>query len=159
MSDDLVARLRHAWDERERQLDEDERVAREASAGGSWSYPGSDSVAGWALYDEHWTIANLVTYEHETYDYAERMPGARHPRYVNADANGAHIARHDPARVLAEVERGRRDIAAKRRIVDRYEDAIARQQDPDESQIAAHIHAEEYEGWIIPELAEAEGLA
>ncbi|WP_433078897.1 DUF6221 family protein [Dactylosporangium sp. CA-052675] len=92
-------------------LDEDERVARAAAGGGRWSYPGSDSVAGWALYDEAWVIANLKTYEHETYDYAARMPAMRDPRYVDADANGRHIARHDPARVLREVEAKRALLA------------------------------------------------
>jgi hypothetical protein len=102
--DDLVTWLRA-------QLDEDERVARDASAGGRWRYSDGDSVGAWTLYDEHWAIAGLTTYDTESYNYAERMPAVRSPGYVNADANGAHIARWDPARVLAEVD-------AKRRILD-----------------------------------------
>jgi hypothetical protein len=98
-------------------LDEDEQVARAASAGGAWTYAGGDSVGAWTLYDEHWTIADLKTYQYEEYDYAARMPRARDPQYVDADANGAHIARHDPARVLREVE-------ATRAIVARYADAL-----------------------------------
>jgi hypothetical protein len=46
------------------------------------------------------------------------------------------------------------DIKAKRAILDRYEDALARQQDPEYSQIAAHVQAEEYEDWIIPTMAQ-----
>lgn len=46
------------------------------------------------------------------------------------------------------------DIKAKRRILDRYEDSVARQQEPEYSQIAAHIQAEEYQDWIIPALAQ-----
>jgi hypothetical protein len=85
-------------------LDEDEAAARAASAGGRWRYEGGESIGAWTLYDEHWRIASLTTYRYDEYDYAERMPSARHPNYVDADANGEHIARHDPARVLREVE-------------------------------------------------------
>lgn len=83
------------------QVDEDERVAREASAGGRWRYSNGDTVGAWTLYDDDWEIASLKTYRHESYDYAERMPAVRHPRYVDADANGEHIAAWQPARVLA----------------------------------------------------------
>jgi hypothetical protein len=127
-------------------LDEDEAAARAASAGGAWRYEDGDSVGAWTLYDEHWTIASLKTYQHEAYDYAARMPAFRHPEYVDADANGAHIARHDPARVLREVE-------AKRRILDRYDDALARQGDWQESQLAADICVQEYQDWVLPTLA------
>lgn len=58
-----------------------------------------------------------------------------------------HVARWEPDRVLVEVE-------AKRRILDRYEDAIARQTDPDYSEITARDQAQEYEDWIIPALAQ-----
>src|SRR3954466_10372054 len=102
MSDDLVARLRHAWDERERQLDEDEKVAQE-SAGAPWStdIPGAVHVSAAARAGNR----------------AWRTLG--HVAHVDHDADRDHIARHDPARVLTEVERGRRDIAAKRHILDR----------------------------------------
>jgi hypothetical protein len=89
-------------------LDEDETSARAAAAGGRWRYEDGDAIGAWALYDEHWNIASLKTYRHETYDYAERMPTARNPEYVDANANGRHIARHDPARVLREVKAKRR---------------------------------------------------
>jgi hypothetical protein len=97
VSADLVTWLRA-------QLDEDEQVARAASTGGRWSYSDGGSVGAWMLYDEEWQIGSLKTYRHETYDYSKRMPVARDPRYVDADANGSHIARWDPARVLAEVD-------------------------------------------------------
>lgn len=90
---------------------EEEAAARAATGGGRWAYEGLDSVAGGTLYDESWMIARLKSYRHETYDYASRMPHARPPDYIDADANGAHIIRWDPARVLAECE-------AKRRIVE-----------------------------------------
>lgn len=95
MSDDLVARLRHAWDERERQLDEDERVALAAHAN-VWTAEGAR--------DGEFTIVP---------DFTPSGVGV-----AFGAKNARHIARHDPARVLAEVERGRRDIAAKRRILD-----------------------------------------
>jgi hypothetical protein len=111
MSDDLVARLRHAWDERERQLAEDERVAREAP-GPAWhrATEREGEPGRW-----RGIKAQLVTLP----------PDRPHPLLVGDEVASCakywaaeHIARHDPARVLAEVERGRRDIAAKRRILD-----------------------------------------
>ncbi len=84
-------------------LDQDEAAALAASAGGRWGYSAGDSVGAWTLYDDHWNIATLTTYRHNGYDYATRMPAFRDPHYVDADANGAHIARHDPGRALADV--------------------------------------------------------
>jgi hypothetical protein len=104
MTDDLAAWLRQ-------QIDEDERVARAAAHGGRWRYEIGDSVGAWKLYDEHWNIASMTTYDTESYNYAERMPAFRPPTYIDPDAIGSHIARHDPARVLAEV-------AAKRAILE-----------------------------------------
>jgi Family of unknown function (DUF6221) len=116
--DDLVAFVRQQLDERERQLDEDQRKALAANAGGAWRYEGGDSVGAWTLYDESWEIASLTTYRHTDYDYASRMPAVPHPRYVDADANGDHIARWDPSRALEEVRLGRAEVEAKRRILD-----------------------------------------
>ena len=107
--DDLVAWLRH-------QIDEDERVARATAEGGRWRYEDGDSVGAWTLYDERWNIASMTTYDTESYNYAERLPAFRPPTYIDPDAVGAHIARHDPARVLAEV-------AAKRAILNLYQQA------------------------------------
>ena len=103
---------------------EDESAARAAAAGGRWRYEDGDSVGAWTLYDEHWRIADLTTYRHDKYDYAERMPAFRPPHYVDADANGAHIARWDPARVLAECD-------AKRRIVERLGSYLSSEHDPE----------------------------
>lgn len=74
----------------------------------------------------------------------------RSPEFYGAGgrAAAAFWQYFNPARMLAEVE-------AKRRILDRYEDALARQQDPEYSQSTARVHAQEYEGWIIPALAQA----
>jgi hypothetical protein len=92
---------------------EDEAVARAAVTGGRWRYSDGDSVGAWTLYDEHWNIASLSIYPRDEYDYAARMPAFRPPYYVGPAVNGAHIARHDPARVLAECD-------AKREVVNFY---------------------------------------
>jgi hypothetical protein len=107
--DDLAAWLRTT-------LDRVEQQARAAAHGGAWRYCDGNSVGAWTLYDEHWAIADLRTYRHDKYDYSSRMPAARHPGYVDADANGAHIAFWDPARVLRLVE-------ATRRILDEHQPA------------------------------------
>lgn len=70
------------------QLDQDERTARAAT-------PGPWAVEGASVYVGHPT--------NEIVDYSE---------------SAEHIARHDPARVLAEVD-------AKRRVLDRYENQAA----------------------------------
>jgi hypothetical protein len=57
----------------------------------------------------------------------------------------AHIVRHDPARALREVEAGRRILA-------RYEDCLARMEDPDYPQGVARDQAREYEDFVLPNL-------
>lgn len=89
---------------------EDEEAARVASPS-PWSYPGIESVAGGTLYDATRRIVDVV-YEHPA-DHDGTI--IRHLLEPEADANGAHIARHDPARVLAECE-------AKRRVVNMWAD-------------------------------------
>jgi hypothetical protein len=96
-------------------LDEDERVAREAAqhAGaalataaareGAWKPP-YDGPEWWNDYDHIFVVCD--------------RPGQPRKVMIADCGSGAftltpHIARHDPARILAEVE-------AKRRIVDRY---------------------------------------
>lgn len=90
---------------------EDEAAAREASPS-PWSYPGIESVAGGTLYDATRRIADIF-YEHVN-DHDGSI--VRHLLVPEADANGRHIARHDPTRVLAECE-------AKRRIVESADEA------------------------------------
>lgn len=85
-----------------------EAAARAASPGG-WHYGDVDSVAGGTLYDKSRTIASLIYEQPGDHDGSI----VRHLLEPEADANGAHIARHDPARVLAECE-------AKRRIVENH---------------------------------------
>jgi hypothetical protein len=46
-----------------------------------------------------------------------------------------------------------REVEAKRRILDRYEDALARITDPAESLYAARAQVKEYEYWTLPALA------
>lgn len=55
---------------------------------------------------------------------------------------------YDPARVLREVEAGRRILA-------RYEDCLARMEDPDYPQGVAADQAREYEDFVLPNLAAA----
>lgn len=135
--DELIAFVRAA-------LDEDERVAREAP-GPAWCRAiERDGEPG------RWRgiKAELVTLPdpHPGDSLSVGAVGATVAR-CDGRREAEHIARWDPARVLAEVE-------AKRRVLDRYEDARARQQDPDYSQLAADEQVSEYEDWIIPALAQ-----
>jgi hypothetical protein len=143
MSDDLVARLRDAWDERERQLAEDERVALAAIQ------EHSDPSGRWALGGD--SDDNVRPADPTGNDWV-----AVGPRDGGlGDATAEHIARHDPARVLAEVERRRRDIAAKRAIIDEYEQAQAYYE-----QHRAAPAGEVTGLWTaVRALAEAEGVA
>lgn len=59
-----------------------------------------------------------------------------------------HIARHDPARVLREVE-------GKRQIIARYQDAVARTSDFDHSTAVAELQVREYEDFVLPGLLAA----
>jgi alkanesulfonate monooxygenase SsuD/methylene tetrahydromethanopterin reductase-like flavin-dependent oxidoreductase (luciferase family) len=80
-----------------------------------------------------------------------QSPGGRgNPPMPIADVidpeTASHIARHDPARVL-------REVAAKRAILARYEDCLARMEDPDYSHVTARDQAREYEDFVLPNLA------
>jgi len=104
----------------EARLAEDEVAARAASPGG-WHYGDVESVAGGMLYDESRTIAHLVYEQRDDHDGSI----VRHMLSAEADANGHHIARHDPARVLA-------DVAAKRRMLElRYSWNLHAERAPD----------------------------
>lgn len=92
-------------------LNEREQAAR-AAPGEHWRYAGGDTVGAWTVYDGHWSIATMTTYDTKTYDYKTRMPGLQPPPdYIDPDAVGQHIALNGPAQVLAEVESERALIA------------------------------------------------
>jgi Family of unknown function (DUF6221) len=65
---------------------------------------------------------------------------------LGVQVSGWHIARHDPARVL-------REIAAGRAILARYEDCLARMDDPAYSGAAEYVQIREYEDFVLPNLA------
>ena len=106
MTANLIAFLRA-------RLDEDERIARAPTPGHEiWAATETESVAGPAVYDDQWRLVSGPMYDHN--NPLSNRDGATGPAYINDDALMEHIARHDPARVLREVE-------AKRRIVAMYE--------------------------------------
>lgn len=88
---------------------EDEQVATAASPS-PWQSSGVDSVGGGNIYDQSRVIANVVYEQPSSHDGTI----VRHLLAPEADANGAHISRFDPARVLAECK-------AKREIVEECE--------------------------------------
>ena len=89
----------------EQRWQEAEADALAASPGG-WSFGSVESVAGGTLYDETRQIADVVYEQPEDHDGSI----VRHLLSPEANANGAHIARNDPAHVLA-------DIASKRAVL------------------------------------------
>lgn len=94
MTDDLVAFLRA-------RLDEDEQVARAAVAGPWFASPGRHADAAEYIIDSCPGAAGDIVSQ----SYGEGG--------VLGMANANHIARHNPARVLAEVD-------AKRRFINEY---------------------------------------
>ena len=84
-------------------LDEDEQAARAAAADGS-----------------EWRFSEGAIYPSDTMSHPG--PLATHPHGDLNQAHGEHIARHDPARVLADVE-------AKRYMVDFWSAAYQNPQD------------------------------
>lgn len=109
MSDDLVAFIRD-------RLNEDE-VAAKAAPGENWQAFTEDDIAGASVYDEQWVLLYPQRYEHD--NPLSNKPGATGPQYIQRarDELAAHIARHDPARVL-------REVAAKRRILQARQEQI-----------------------------------
>jgi len=91
----------------EARIAEDELMARNASPG-PWSFSDIESIGGGTIYDPTVAIAHV---EWDTEHVDSRIRRTR-PR-EQADATGSHIARHNPARVLAE-------CAAKRVILGTY---------------------------------------
>jgi hypothetical protein len=90
-------------------LDEDEAMAL-AAPGNQWVAYTEDSVAGASVYDEQWVLLYPMHYDHD--EPLSNRPGATGPAYIERSRDGLarHVARHDPAHVLA-------DIAAKRAII------------------------------------------
>ncbi|HMH90612.1 MAG TPA: DUF6221 family protein [Streptosporangiaceae bacterium] len=88
-------------------LDEDEAMAR-AAPGEHWRAFAEESIAGASVYDEQWVLLYPERYDHD--NKLSVKPGATGPQYIERarDEMAAHIARHDPARVLREVTAGRR---------------------------------------------------
>jgi hypothetical protein len=96
-------------------LEEDEAVARGTTVPPDWHQGPGDDDPEWAG-DEMvlmWPPEFHTPYEQD-----------KHWRGLTADPAGlaAHIARHDPARVVREVEAGRQAIAHHRRVVDHCRD-------------------------------------
>lgn len=106
MTDDLVAWLRA-------QVDEDEQVARATDALYPWV--ATDDAEVFEVVDLH-APHRCDQHEAGKPNVCSDLLVARGEDIADQldDERAAHIARHDPARVLAEV-------AAKRRIIDRYE--------------------------------------
>lgn len=94
----------------EARLSEEQAIA-EAAPGGEWTACTEDSIAGASVYDEQWVLLYPMHYDHD--NALSNQPGATGPMYIerSRDELAAHIARHDPARVLAE-------IAAKRKVLE-----------------------------------------
>ncbi|MGI5247550.1 DUF6221 family protein [Dactylosporangium sp. CA-139066] len=116
-------------------LAEDEAVARTAARHANLRGGSHHKTARWTTYLEGGDDG-----------YAIESEDAQTTFIVGRQDVAEHIARHDPARVL-------RDVEAKQRILARYQDAIARQNDPAYSRPAASIQVAEYEDWVLPLLA------
>lgn len=105
--DDLVRFLRD-------RLDEDERTARAATPGPWWHNPGKQWLEGEAF--ERYDLSKgeeFVGYG-GPHPFTGAVASTGPADHMQSMKDAAHIARHDPARVLAEVE-------AKRRILTAYE--------------------------------------
>jgi hypothetical protein len=108
--DDLVTWLGAQLDARSRELDEDERVALDASVG-PWHASRSDG----SVYAAESSVVNMPGPLPDWATYIVRPDSEGGEGIEPADAR--HIARWDPARVLREVEIGRAEVDATRRIL------------------------------------------
>ncbi len=117
-------------------LADDERAAQ-AAPGTRWHAFRQEDIAGAAVYDDQWLLLTPAHYDHDKPMSA--APGATGPAYIehHRDELAAHIARHDPARVLREVE-------AKRKIVARYQASLGYDNAEDEARC-----------WLLGEIVEA----
>lgn len=111
--DELGTWLRAVWDDLERELDEDERVAREATRG-PWTAKRADR----SVYPQE---TSVVMGGGDGGWYIVPFQGEGGEGIEPDDAE--HIARQDPAHTLARIERERADIAAKRRILEMHADS------------------------------------
>lgn len=94
-------------------LDDTERTALAASPG-AWRYANIDSIAGGAVYDTTRSIASVHYETPQDHDGSiVRLLPER-----EADANGDHIAAHDPAAILLDVKAKRRIVATMRSTID-----------------------------------------
>ncbi len=107
--DDVIAFLEVRLSDREQQLAEDERVAL-AGNRGPWVLDTFPAVGGIAAN----VLMPLGDSGAKTGLTTSALLGTQDARTTE------HVARHDPVRVLAEVERGRREIAAVRAILERF---------------------------------------
>jgi hypothetical protein len=115
-------------------LDEDEAAAR-AAASPPWEVEIMSHVKDASVTHQTWEVGRNINFgylgdDHEIVSYGTRDEGDG-----RSEANARHIARHDPARVLAEVD-------AKRRIVERFElrDREFDLADPTSMALAASMH-------------------
>jgi hypothetical protein len=99
-----VSFVRQQLDARMAQLDEDERMAL-AATGGAWRWTDPGGRIKLALVAGVWPSEVTI------------VPSAR-PDVYPSHLDAGHIVRWDPNRVLAEVELGRAEVEAKRRILD-----------------------------------------
>lgn len=102
--DDLLTWLRAIWNARERELDEDERVARAATVS-PWEWgPAPPGKLSWGLSGPNVPFGGWIL----------RVNDAGCPSTHDAE----HIARWDPARVLRKVVTERARIKADRLMLD-----------------------------------------
>ncbi|GIF16527.1 DUF6221 family protein [Actinoplanes teichomyceticus] len=125
MTADLIAFILARWDERERQLAEDERVALSATSGPWWHNPSKVWLGAQAF--EAYDLAQgeeFVGYGESPLSgcIAATGPGG----HAQSKADAEHIARWNPQRVLDEVRRERAEIEAKRWILAQYGVALER---------------------------------
>lgn len=115
--DDLIRFLRHRLDDQARRLDEDEKVAKAALWAGDegWKVlPGQEQP-----FHRPWQVIDGT--------YEEAVVWVK-PTAADDEGVAVHVARFHPLRILADVEQGRRDIHAKRTLLDEFswEDGEAR---------------------------------
>jgi hypothetical protein len=102
-------------------LDEDEAAAQ-AAADPPWTAEIMSHVDAGSVTHQTWEVGRNINFDYLGDDHEIVSYGTRDEGDGQSEANARHIARHDPARVLAEVD-------AKRRIVADYERGLGRRRD------------------------------